>query len=368
MMNDDYAGLVQLAREVAATAKKVDFYKDARRDAPESLTKALKEKEGTLDQMVKELFEKKPEFKSEILEHQSVTDEALREIEFSYHKAMCFLTPKDGAPSRMFFLPFVFWSEGKNMGRNVLDFTASAKKESLKQFVASFVMERFADESMKAPQVEVYGQSILDWSVLDEEERGIPVLHQALLDGFQLDLSVAFPERARVLADSDEEGWSLGVLPFALRHEDEAFLESIDFVEFEEDFMEQFEEIFDPASQADYSAPVDPSMMQNEGIRLLWGKQLDLMVGEMARIKKSKHYASVQATMVWNGQELDAVVMDFRVGEDGEEPLYHRQMSRQALLGETSAELAGFLASYAPLIREDFELVIQHQLTPLEEI
>lgn len=200
----------------------------------------------------------------------------------------------------------------------------------------------------------------------------LPALHHAILDGKEFDVDSAFPARAMAMAGSEGAGWSVCVLPFAVEHDDEGWLESISFEGYEEDFLEGFEEIFDPSSKLDYDCPCDPTMIQDQAVRILWMKQVELIIEEISSTKKAKQVGVVETTFFWEDGEAVGVVMDFKIVDpsvarpDDEEDedegvIYHRQVSRQTLVGETPGDLAGFLAEYPPLIREDFDLVFGHQ-------
>lgn len=365
----DWLGdLLKVSKTVAATAKKLDFYRDARREPPEHQTKLLSAQETDLDARVKDLLDRRSNLKSDILSDMRFEHDALHEIEFSYQKAVCFGPGKHRAHSRMFFLPCVYWSNENAAEDQVIDFTG-LKGQTLSDFMSSFLDEYFGEEDSLTPHVVLYKKSLKDWNVQDEEEKMLPALHQAILNGREINIDKAFPARARALAQSDGRGWSVAVLPLAVEHDDEAWLESISFEGYEEEFLEEFEEIFDPSSKMDYAAPCDPTIMQDEAVRHLWTKQLELIVKEMIEVKKKKHIGSVESTFVWEDGECVGVVMDFKIldsksnlDEEGNDVLfYHRKMSRQMLIDETPGQLSEFLVEYPPLIREDFDIVFGHQ-------
>lgn len=367
--------LLLSAKTVGIAAKKIEFYRQARRDAPEALTSQLKLCEAELDVRVKRLLGERGSLKSEVLEDERFDEDALREIEFSYQKAACFAPGRARERSRLFFLPCVYWSKEDGSSASVIDFGGD-RAETFAEFISAFLDENFGDNQVQMAKVTLYPSSLMDWNVQDEEEKMLPLLHQAVLDGKPMDLDASFPARATSIAENEGPGWSIAVLPFAVEHDDEAWLESISFEGLEEEFLEGFEGIFDPSSLLDYDSPCDPTMIQDQAVRLLWMKQVELIVSEVSNTKKARQIGVVEATFYWEDGEPAGVVMDFKIvepdassEEEGEEDgvVYHRQVSRQMLVGETPGQLASFLAEYPPLMREDFDVVLGHQFEKREE-
>lgn len=372
------AELFGAAKAVAATDKKMDFYHQARREAPEKLSAQLSEQERELDALVLRLLSERENLKAEVIEDGRFDDEALRELDFSYQKAVCFGPGKARARSRMFYLPCVYWTGEDGAISGLVDFK-DHRASTFGDFVAAFLEERFGDEGSMAPTVSVYPTSLMDWNVQDDEEKMLPALHAAVLAGRELDVDAAFPYRAQALAQSQGKGWSVCVLPFAVQHDDEAWLESIAFEGFEEEFLEGFEEIFDPSSELDYDIPFDPTMLADQAVRLLWSKQLELIVAEMSAQKKARHIGVVESTFAWEGGDYAGVIMDFKLidpdgdddddddGENGDRVVYHRQMTRATLMGERPGDLSSMLAEYPSLMREDFDLVFGHQFDSADD-
>jgi hypothetical protein len=361
--------LLMSSKTVGVAAKKIDFYRQARRDAPEALTAELKELEAKLDASVKLLLDERESLKADVLGDPRFDSDALREIEFSYQKAVCFTSGKERARSRMFFLPCVYWSKDDGTTGSVIDF-GGVKAQTFSEFISAFLDEHFGDKQLQMAKVSLYPESLMDWNVKDEEEKMLPMLHRSILDGKAMDLDESFPARAKAITDSEGPGWSVAVLPFAVEHDDEAWLESISFDGFEEAFVESFEGIFDPSSRLDYDCPCDPTMIQDQAVRLLWMKQVELIVAEISSTKKTRQIGVVEVTFHWEDGEPVGVVMDFKIVEpdasshgddDDDGVVYHRQVSRQTLVDETPGQLASFLAEYPPLLREDFDVVMGHQ-------
>lgn len=360
--------LLAAAKAVAATNKKMEFYHQVRREAPEHLSSQLKVQEAVLDAMVQRMLVERKNLKADVFDDARFDRESLSEVEFGYQKAVCFGAGRSRARSRMFFLPCVYWSNEDGSPKGVIDF-AGARGRTFEDFAAAFLDEKFGDTVAGSPKVTVYARSVMDWHIQDEEEKMLPALHRAILEGVDFDLDAAFPYRAKEIAESQGAGWSVSVLPFAVEHDDEAWLESINFESFEEDFVEGFEEIFDPSSLFDYDAPCDPTMLTDQAVRLLWAKQLELIVAEMSAQKKPRHVGVIESTFVWEGGDYAGVAMDFKIldpesdddGNEHEGVLYHRQLIRATLIDEKPSDLASFLAEYPALIREDFDLVFGHQ-------
>lgn len=359
--------LIDQAKSVASIAKKLDFYRDARRDPPESMSKSLHEQEALLDSSVKSLLASRDNLKADVLSDDRFDQDVLREIEISYQKAVCFSLGVERKHSRMFFLPCVYFRREDGRVDAVIDFDEE-KGQTLADFLVAFLDEHFGeDQALGSPHVKLYSKSLRDWNVQDEEEKMLPALHAALLSGDPLDLNQAFPFRANAL-QSPGSGWAVAVLPFAVEHDDEGWLESISFDGYDDDFTEEFEEIFDPSSKMDYAVPCDPTVMQDEAVRHLWNKQLELTVEEMINSKKAKHICAIETTFVWEDGEFAGVVMDFKIldpdksaDEEMENVIYHKQLSRQTLIGEAPGQLSAFLVEYPPVMREDFDLVFGHQ-------
>lgn len=367
--------LLLSAKTVGIAAKKIQFYRQARREPPEALTSLLKLREAELDVRVKTLLSERGSLKSDVMEDDRFDTDALREIEFSYQKAACFAPGRTRARSRMFFLPCVYWSKDDGSTSTVIDFGGD-RAQTYSEFISAFLDENFGDNQVQMATVTLYPSSLMDWNVQDEEEKMLPMLHQAVLDGVPMDLDASFPARAKSIADNEGPGWSIAVLPFAVEHDDEAWLESISFEGLEDEFLEGFEGIFDPSSRLDYDSPCDPTMIQDQAVRLLWMKQVELIVAEISSTKKARQIGVVEATFYWEDGEPAGVVMDFKIvepdasssGDEDEDNgvIYHRQVSRQMLVGETPGQLASFLAEYPPLMREDFDVVLGHQFEKAE--
>lgn len=359
--------LLAAAKLVAATDKKMEFYHQARREAPEVLSLALRAQESDLEARVKKLLTERESLKEDIFNDGRFDSNMLREVEFSYQKAVCFCPGKARAFSRMFFLPCVYWSKADGGGAGVIDF-AGDMSNTFADFVCAFLDEHFGHGQNQTPKVTALPGSLMEWMVLDEEEKMLPALHRAIIHGSPIEMDQAFPTRARAIAESDSAGWAVGVLAFAVEHDDEAWLESISFEGYEDDFLEGFEEIFDPSSKLDYDCPCDPTMIQDESVRLLWMKQVEITVAEMVSTKNAKQIGVVETTFVWEDGNTAGVMMDFKVidpdadnGNDTSEVLYHRQVSRPILVDEEPRDLAAFLIEYPPLMREDFDIVFGHQ-------
>jgi hypothetical protein len=359
--------LNEQAKIVAGIAKKLDFYRDARRDPPESMSKALHEQEALLDNSVKKLLASRDNLKADVLSDDRFDQHVLREIEISYQKAVCFAPGVERKHSRLFLLPCVYFRHEDGRIDSVIDFDEE-KGQTLADFLVAFLDEHFGeDQSLGSPHVKLYSKSLRDWNVQDAEEKMLPALHAALLSGSALDLAKAFPARASTL-QFPGAGWAVAVLPFAVEHDDEGWLESISFDGYDDDFTEEFEEIFDPSSKMDYAVPCDPTVMQDEAVRHLWNKQLELTVDDMIVSKKAKHFCAIETTFMWEDGEFAGVVMDFKIfdpdvaaDENMENVIYHKQLSRQSLIGESPGQLSAFLVEYPPVMREDFDVVFGHQ-------
>lgn len=356
--------VVELAKSVSSHVKKMDVYREAKKEPAAGVERALLDSEQRLDELVAQMLGEESNLKDAILSRPDVNDDSLSEIEWSYQKAVCFKRLEDGRFSRLFFLPFIYWVDESGAETGYLNFQGK-KRETLANFLSSFVASReFEDSDEPAPEVKVFNQNLLDCLILEEEEKRLPELHQALLDGSSFDISAGFNNRERVGGgDEGQEGWTVGALPFAVIHADADYLDRIDFEEAADDFLEEFEEIFDRSSLLNYDAPIAPNFIAEAGSRHLWQKQVELTIQAMLRAKKTKHSAVIEVTLVRSDQDLVGVVMDFEMGDasravEGEKSsVFHRQISRGAFSGETAQMLGDFLLSHPELQRKDFKIV-----------
>lgn len=359
--------VIELAKSVSSNAKKMDVYRQAKREPSKEASAALSESEKKLDAMVSSMLSKEENLKDAVLSWPNLSDEVLSEVEWSYQKAVCYKRLPDGMVSRLFFLPFIYWEsdDGKEDGR--IDFQGPAG-EALASFIGSFVAHRETQTpDAPEPRVVLFQKNLLDCLILEEEEKILPDLHQALLEGRDFSVDDLQP-RGRLSHSNDEDapGWTVGALPFALIHPDEEYLERVDFEEFAEEFMEEFEEIFDGLSKLDYEFPIVPNMIAESGARHLWQKQVQITIEEMVRIKKPKHLGVIEVTLVLADEELAGVVMDFELGDpkvpgdDQRSLAYHRQIARGALNGETGQSLGDFLLGYPELRRKDFKVIFSY--------
>ena len=360
--------LLSAGKSVAITVKKLNFYRDARRTPPDSISQLLQQQELNLDVNVKKLLTERENLKYDVLSDDRFNDDILREIEFSYQKAVCFYNGKRRTHSRMFFLPCIYWSKKNGETNGIIEFKGP-KAETFANYVAAFLEEHFCESQVTSPHVTVFKETLKDWNIPEEEEKMLPFLHQAILSGKSINVTQTFPSRKSSIRD-DSEGWSVAVLPFSVEHDDEAWLESISFEGYDEEFLEGFEEIFDPSSKLDYQVPCDPTNMQDESVRHLWGKQLDLTIKEMITTKKNKQIGIIETTFIWDSGEFIGVVMDFKILEPQKQNdlddhndgiVFHRQISRQVLLDENPGDLSAYLVEYPSLMREDFDLIFGHQ-------
>lgn len=377
-MDKAIAEAFSLAKKVAASAHTVDMYFQARKTPPKNMEAELDRLTGELDERIVSLLQVREDLKGDLIEIEAMTEDVAQELEMSYKKAVAFTPVGGGLFSRMFFLPFIYKRSAAGVVSGALS-PNEAQRETLREFIESFVNERVGEE--QGVECRLYPRSLLDWLVAEEEEKHLPKLHHALLEGGELEEKSYFKERAKIQKSKLEHsgGWSVGVLPIALVSASEALLEAFDFTEEELDFSEQFTSIFDQNQEMDCYAPVDPDLMGNEGTKRLWIKQVELTCEEMVARKKPSHLAVIEVTYAWQDSELVGVVLDFQIssereghfggsfvddedGEPDESVYFHKQLSRGALMEESPEDVASFLVSYPPILRTDFKILISHEL------
>jgi hypothetical protein len=362
--------LLDDAVAVAKAAKKLNFYHQSRREPPEHLGQELDAREKQLQERVDGLLQTHSNLLEELSKDERFGEDALDEFDFCYDKAVCYAPGVQKARSRLFLLPCVYWHGGGEKNKGVIDFSGD-RGAIFAEYVSGFLKDKFDfDGDLEAPVVRTYASTVTHWTVPMSEERGFPKLHEAVLAGKALELDEYFLTRAASKAESSGEGWSIAALPFAVEHDEEAWLESLDFQECAEEFREGFEEIFDIGSKLGYDAPCDPTHMQDEAVRMLWENQLGVAIRKMSEIKKPKQLGVVEAVCVWEDNEFAGVIMDFRVidpqarhdeeEEGGDGSVWRMQLHRPVLMAESPGSLAGFLAERLDLRRPDFELVIAH--------
>lgn len=355
--------LLASAETVFATFKKLDFYRTSGMPVPEPLEKLLSQQEENLDERMRSMIVERSAVLEEVLGDGRFTDELLSEVDASYHKAVCFANGVARARSRLFFLPCVYWSGGSGgESRGIIDFSGG-RKEAFEGMMAMFVEEHFGEDVTVVAHVDTFK----DWGVSASDEQNLPKLHQAILAQARVDPRSLFPSLAGV--HSQQEGWSFAVLPFSIQHDDEKWLEDLGFSGYEPEFMNLFDSTFDAESKLDYSAPCDPSHITEAATAQLWAKQVNLSVANMSKIKRKSHVAVIETTFAWDEGEFVGVMTHFKVIDPAQQSqeqqgiVWQVRLSRPALQDEAPRDISGFFLDLPQLLREDFDLTFNHQLT-----
>lgn len=356
---------VRLAKEVAATAEKVEFYAQASKKPPRALTQELQKGEKRLDLMIQGLMKEKRNLRNDLLSHPELTEETVAELEWSYLKAVSFTTDADGKISRIFAIPFLFLMDKEGAKHGIIE-PSPAVKETLSEFIEAFVLARFRDVADGDMEITLADEPLYRWAAIAYDEQKIPEMHAALLEGRWdewVDLSKA-TDSIKALS-APQEGWQMGMWPFAIKHGNEEALEKIDMSVFADEFEEQFEEIFDPSSEKSYFPPIDANLMGNEGARRLWEKHVELAIEEIDDLRRGDTLKIAEVSLLWKEGELAGVLMDIRAVEEsspeGEQVLYRKRIQRDVLFGE-SAELFGhWIMGFLPMRRLDYRILIGHE-------
>ena len=351
---------LMLAKKVAATAKKIDYYEEEDRDPPALLEQELTDSENELDGLVYKLLNSKANLKSALLEHQQLTEESAKELEWSYRKATCF-TKTEGQHARMFFLPFLYVQDEAGKKHGLITFKGR-RLETLKSFLIEFAAQRSENLRSSDLDIRVYPDVFLDCIIADAEEKYLPKLHEAILKEERIKLVGHFKQHAQLRstpAGEDNTGWSLGVLAFSLIHADIDALESVDFASFQDEFEEEFEGIFDQGSENDFRTPIEPVRLQDEGTRFLWEKQLQISVLEMLELKNKVQKATIECVFFWDEGGFTDLITNFYCGQVDAKGFYKRIM-RHSLINETPSDIVALLAEYEPIMRSDCQVVFHH--------
>ena len=341
--------LLALAKSVSAAANRLSIYYDEGREPPARAEEDLALAEEKLDGAMAKRLSASENLKEEIAGLQVPSQEVGFELERSYRRAACVKEFGDKS-SRLFFLPFLYVQEEDGARVGLIDFTPE-RIAALKGLLAQFVNRRL--QGMESGvEIRLYPKVICDCVIGEDEEKNLPKLHEAAWNEKARDLSGLFKQHAEMVsaaAGTGNSGWSLGTIAFCIGHENLEALEMIDFADFAEDFEEQFEEIFDPSSQNDYRAPIDPIYLTNEAIRLLWEKQLQIASWELAEYRKKGQDGHVEAAFFMDGEEFAELGLEFWVGPDKEKSPFRKSISRPALANEQEGDLAALLCDYEPL-------------------
>ena len=345
---------ISLAKNVASLVKKIDWYKTEKGAPPNKMLDDLVKMEHSLDNLVAKLLLKEIDLKNLILSNDKLTEDSALELELSYKRATC-VTTYDQKYAKLFFLPFLYLQEKNGSKTGLINFNQT-KLETLKSFILDFLKNKFKENDV---EVKLYPHPIFDCLINENEEKYLPVLHEATLNEEKVNLEKYFKAHGDLVnspTDEKNSGWSMGIFSFSILHSDLNILESLNFEEYSEDFIEEFEEIFDPSSSCYYISPIDPMLLINEGTKHLWLKQLDLIVDDLFNSKKPKELMTISAMFVWDDNDLAEILLDFEC----ENKNYKKRLARPALLNESQGDLAAFLVTYEKLIRPDCQITINH--------
>lgn len=363
----------EIANKISQTLRKLNFYGEAGKEPPEKLMDELSSLEESLDGHVKKLLAQRENLKGDLLESSALNDENAAELEWSYQKAVCYAKSKEGLYSRLFFVPFRYEKTDGGARKNIPDFFEPKRLETFGHFVGDFVANKALDLSVvegEEVSLEVkLRPPLYEWVVLEHEEKNLPIFHKALLDEKPFDAEEFF-EAHRHLAnegwmnDSGDElqKWYVGVIPFAILSKDERLLEALDFYPHEEDFIEQFEEIFltDGSSIGNWEAPINPNEIADKGTEMLWRKQVEiaLRLGEMNRPKGGVLRADL--TIGWMEGEWARLSLSIQSIDSKGDPQWAREISRWPTAGETFMDAVEWLATSKELTNFASALVVHH--------
>lgn len=352
---------VEMAKQVVETAEKLDLYERSSKRPPRELTMALKKGESLLDSMVRELVRERRARRGDIFSHPEMTEEMAMELEWSYQKAICMTKAGARQHSRVFAIPFIFRrTKGKKEG--VIEPTAKARS-TMAKFIQSFAESKWDGLADGRLKIDLASRPLYSWVALAVDERKIPEMHEALISGKWgvWDHASQATESVRSLGGDEDEGWFVAMWPFALKHPSEKSLQDIDFQALREEFKEQFEEIFDPASEKGYFAPIDPLMMANEGTKRLWIKQLEITAQELDRqAPGSMKLADV--TFLWRGDSLEGIEVEFSATDEDGSLVYRKRVKRDVLFGESPESFGAWIMGFDPLRRLDLKIMLGHAL------
>lgn len=386
---ESISNLIELAKAVDVRLKKIHIAFESDRELPKGMRGEFEKSQEDLDQMLLSLLKKEKNLKETLIHHHypHMSTDLLLVIQDSYIRVTTMTKLPDGRWSRIFLIPFIYWEEGgKNTGEIIFK---GNKKDVLHSMLSNYVEESIqywepvlwfnsedydenhyinsdpeSENDEEEAEIKIFDRNLHRCLILDEEEININKLHLALLNGTAFDESKMFSRR-ELLGNGDkaESGWTVGALPFSIIHSSKETLERADFNEEGEEFLNGFNDIFDPEEALSYAGPIIPNLIAAAGSRLLWQKQVWLNITEMLEVKTSKQVAVIESTCVMADEQMVAVIMNFEIGNqpDGhdEAPLsYHRRISRNALNGEEPSDLAAFLANIPQLHRRDFKLLM----------
>lgn len=361
-------GALSLAKRIAATAEKVDLYARESKRPPRALTLELKREEKKLDTMVKTLVKERRAGRHEIFSHPDITEETATELEWSYHKAISFTKDSAGTPSRIFAIPFLFKAgkDGKKQG--VIEPSARARS-TMENFIKAFASSRWSEAGDGQLSICLASKPLYSWIALAMDDQRIAEMHEALLAGKwrAWDQASQSTEKLQALGGEPKEGWFSAMWPFALQHPNEKALEDLDFQVFRDEFKEQFEEIFDPASEKDYFAPVDPLLMGNEGVKRLWVKHLETAVAEADAAGPSA-LKMLEVTFLWSEEVFVGVEVELQAlgDNEAENPIYRKRIRREALIGESPESFGGWIMGFDPIKRLDYKVLLGHDIADPE--
>jgi len=378
-------GVFNLANQVAADARQVAVYEEEDQELPGELSERLSQKEFELDDLVARLLQRMPNLKASILNNPQLNERNMRELEWSYQKAVGYVE-MEGRHSRLLFLPYIYQRSGNKKGAQEVNFTAGApagdkNRAALSSVLVNFVGQNMGDGEdweMALPGLAVIlGTPIREWILVEEEEKFLPKLHWAVINDTEAELNKVFltQREKKRLADAGElddvaGGWTMGVLPIAFSHEDEDFLSQIDFQEFAPLFKEEFDQLFDPEGEKGYYAPIDPNQSQEESTLRIWERVVTMCVYEGISLLKKGRAMIIDAFIdVTEQGEAAHVSLEIKVGSDraaasaGHDELFmtHR-IDRPGFDGERATDIATLFMEKAELARPDVRFLFSSQI------
>lgn len=391
MPEQQIAQIIKSAEKLSSTRQKMEMYFQSKKNPPEKLQNQLVDLVKELDDLVLKGVSTIDEFK--ILFYDLVTkhsDSVIYEIENSYRHALSYGVADDGSHYRLFYLPFVYENTGSPQKEIALK---PNQKEALEEYILTFLKRynpEFDDEN-NSITCKAYPKIIMEWYVEDSEEGNVIHLAKAVNEQKNINLSSLFKVREQMCKNGHTgiNGLSIGVIPFVLNSKEPVLLGLSDLDEDEDEFSEQFQDLLETmiSNKVYCYAPIEPTMLIEEGIKHLWNVQFSKIIDEMLSVKKPTDTGVVHLHNIWKNSELIAVVIDFQLFKNTpqnnsdearafensaqqfqSEMYYDKQLSRESLSMEDPGMIASFMATYPDLLRTDMRVVISNEIASLEDV